>query len=51
MMIALIVAHPNFKKPFILYTDASRDGIRAVLHQKDDQGKEYIIASASKAFN
>ena len=51
MMMAPIVAHPDFKKPFILYTDASREGIGAVLHQKDDQGKERIIACASKALN
>ncbi len=47
----LIVAHPNFKKLFILYTDASGESIRAVLHQKDDQDKEHIIACASRALN
>jgi len=36
MTIALIVAHPNFEKPFILYTYAFGKGIEAVLHQKDD---------------
>ena len=51
MTIAPIVAHPNFEKLFILYTDASREGIRAVLYQKDDQGKECIIAYASRALN
>ncbi len=48
---ALIVAHPNFEEPFILYTDAFGEGIRAVLHQKDDQGKERIIACTSRALN
>jgi len=36
MMMALIVAHPNFEKPFILYMDASGEDIGAVLYQKDD---------------
>ena len=51
MMMAPIVAYPNFEKPFILYTDASEEGIGAVLHQKDDQGKERIIACASRVLN
>ena len=51
MTMASIVAHPDFEKPFILYTDASEEGIGAVLHQKDDQGKERIIACASRALN
>ena len=46
-----IVAYPNFKKSFILYTDISEEGIRAVLHQKDDQGKEHIIAYTSRVLN
>ncbi len=51
MMIAPIVAHSNFKEPFIFYTNASEEGIGAVLHQKDDQGKERIIACASRVLN
>ncbi len=51
MTMAPIVAHPNFKKPFILYTDALREGIGAILHQKDNLGKERIIACASRALN
>ena len=48
---ASIVAHPNFEKPFILYTNASGEGIGVVLYQKDDQGKEHIIACISRALN
>ena len=42
MTMTLIVAYSDFKKPFILYTDVSKEGIGAVLHQKDDQNKECI---------
>src|SRR6266498_2179373 len=51
IMIAPIVAYPDFEKSFILYTDVSEEGIGAVLHQKDDQGKECIIAYTSRALN
>src|SRR6266542_3461155 len=51
MMMAPIVAHPDFEKPFILYTDAFREDIGAVLHQKDDQDKECIIACISRVLN
>ncbi len=51
MMIAPIVAHPNFEKPFIFYTDVFKEDIGAALHQKDDQDKERIIAYASRALN
>ncbi len=51
MTMAPIVAHLDFEKPFILYTDAFREGIGVVLHQKDDQDKEHIIACASRTFN
>src|SRR6266498_3746335 len=51
MMMAPIVAYPDFEKPFILYTDVFGEGIEAVLHQKDDQGKERIIVCVSRALN
>ncbi len=51
MLIALIVIHLNFEKPFILYMDTLGKGIRAILYQKDDQGKECIIAYVNRALN
>ena len=47
----LVVVHFNFDKPFILYTDTSSGGVRAVLHQKSDNGRERIIACASRTYN
>src|SRR6266542_6154481 len=51
MTMVPIVAYSDFEKPFILYMDASGEGIAAVLNQKDNQGKERIIACVSRALN
>ena len=40
----LILSYPDFTNPFILDTDASNDGIGAVLSQCDEQGDEHVIA-------
>ena len=45
-----ILAFPNIKEPFILYTDASLTAMEAVLAQVQD-GKEQAICYASKAFS
>ena len=42
-----IVAYANYTKPFKLYTDASENGLGAVLYQKQDDGTDHVIAYAS----
>ena len=41
------LAYPNFKKPFLLDTDASDSGIGDVLSQFDEAGREHVIAYGS----
>ena len=43
-----IRAHPDFNKPFKLYTNASDIGLGAVLAQDDEEGKERVIAYEAK---
>lgn len=42
---------PDFSKPFILQTDASGEGIAAVLVQLDNEGTEHPIAYVSRKYN
>src|ERR1043165_1877749 len=43
MMEAPILAHPDYDKEFILYTDVSYQGLGFILSQKDEQGKEHPV--------
>ena len=48
---APILAFPDFNKPFLLETDASGRGLRAVLSQKQADGQYHPIAYASRVMN
>ena len=51
LTIVLVIAHSDFNKPFILYTNASGGDMGAVLHQKGDDERERIITCTSRTFN
>ena len=43
-----ILKRPDYDRPFILKTDASADGLGAVLVQTDDKGREFPVAYSSR---
>ena len=47
-LMAPVLAFPDFKKPFLLETDALIEGLGAVLSQKQDNGHYHPVAYASR---
>ena len=48
---APVLAYPQFQKPFTVQTDAFNIGLGSVLAQIDDNGKERVIAYASRTLS
>ncbi|KAL1914273.1 uncharacterized protein VTP21DRAFT_9054 [Calcarisporiella thermophila] len=45
---APVLQHPDFTRPFYVQTDASNNGLVAILAQRNGQGAEYIVACVSR---
>ena len=47
LLTAPVLGYPNFSREFVLETNASLQGLGAVLSQQDETGKLHVIAYAS----
>ena len=48
IMSAPVLVFPDFNKPFLLETDASKEGLGAVLSQKQDDRCYHPVAFSSR---
>lgn len=48
---AAILCFPNFTQPFYVYTDTCNLGLGAALMQKDDFGRDVVVAFASRTLH
>ncbi len=46
-----VLAHSNFEKPFLLYTDISKEGVGTILAQKQPNGRIYPVQFVSHRNN
>ena len=51
LLIAPILAYPDFTKDFVLETDASKQGLGAILSQLKDDSKHHPLAYASRSLS
>ena len=46
-----ILAYANYKKPFMLHTNTSENGLGAAVYHKQDDGMDCVIAYASQTLS
>ena len=49
LVTAPVLGYPDFNREFVLETDVSLQGLRAVLSQQDEMGKLHVISYASQS--